>query len=116
MTAGTQLDQDVAPLFGALSDATRRQVVLLLGAGPQRAGELAAAAGTSAPAMSRHLRVLLQAGIVADERITQDARARVFRLRPQSMAALQAWLDQLQAHWDAQLQSFKRHVDGRAQQ
>ena len=64
----------------------------LLGTGPQRAGELAAAAGTSAPAMSRHLRVLLQAGIVADERTAQDARARVFRLRPQSMVALQASL------------------------
>lgn len=116
MTAGTQLDEDVAPLFGALSDATRRQVVQLLGAGPRRAGELATAAGTTAPAMSRHLRVLLQAGIIADERTTQDARARVFRLRPQSMVALQAWLDQLQAHWDAQLQSFKRHVEGRTAQ
>jgi DNA-binding transcriptional ArsR family regulator len=116
MTAGTQLDQDVAPLFGALSDATRRQVVQLLGAGPRRAGELATAAGTTAPAMSRHLRVLLQAGIIADERTAQDARARVFRLRPQSMVALQAWLDQLQAHWDAQLQSFKRHVEGRTAQ
>lgn len=116
MTAGTQHDEDVAQLFGALSDATRRQVVQLLGAGPQRAGELAAAAGTSAPAMSRHLRVLLQAGIVADERTAQDARARVFRLRPQSMVALQAWLDQLQAHWDTQLQSFKRHVEERASQ
>jgi DNA-binding transcriptional ArsR family regulator len=115
MTAGTELDEDVAPLFGALSDATRRRVVQLLGAGPQRAGELAAAAGTSAPAMSRHLRVLMQAGIIADERTAQDARARVFRLRPQSMVALQAWLDQLQAHWDAQLQSFKRHVEGRTQ-
>src|SRR6266487_263806 len=114
MTAGTLPDQDVAPLFGALSDATRRQVVQLLGAGPQRAGELAAAAGTSAPAMSRHLRVLLRAGIVTDERTSQDARARVFRLRPQSMVALQAWLDQLQAHWDAQLQSFKRHVEERS--
>jgi len=107
-------DADVAPLFSALSDATRRQVVQLLGAGPQRAGELAAAAGTSAPAMSRHLRVLLQAGIVTDERTARDARVRVFRLRPQSMVALQAWLDQLQAHWGAQLQSFKRHVEERS--
>ena len=113
MTLGDQLDVDVAPLFTALADGTRRQVVQLLGAGPRRAGDLAAAAGTSAPAMSRHLRVLLEAGIVSDERTARDARARVFRLRPQSMAALQAWLDQLQAHWDSQLQSFKRHVEGR---
>jgi len=48
--------------------------------------------------MSRHLRVLLQAGIVADERPPLDARARVFRLRPESIVAVQAWLDQLQAH------------------
>jgi len=100
-------------LFAALADGTRRQVVQLLGQGPRRAGELAAAAGVSAPAMSRHLRVLLQAGLVADERTAADARARVFRLRPQPVAALAAWLDQLQAHWDEQLQSFRRHVEGR---
>jgi len=101
----------VDELFAALADRTRRQVVQLLGEGPRRAGELATAAGVSAPAMSRHLRVLLQAGLVADERTAADARARVFRLRPQPVAALAAWLDQLQAHWDEQLQSFKRHVE-----
>jgi DNA-binding transcriptional ArsR family regulator len=104
-------EPDLAPLFGALADGTRRQVVQLLGRGPQRAGQLAAATGVSAPAMSRHLRVLLQAGLVADERIGTDARARVFRLRPQPVAALQAWLDQLQAHWDDQLRSFRAHVE-----
>jgi len=98
-------------LFAALADGTRRQVVQLLGQGPRRAGELAAAAGVSAPAMSRHLRVLLQAGLVADERTAADARARVFRLRPQPVATMTAWLDQLQAHWDEQLQSFRRHVE-----
>ena len=63
--------------------------------------------------MSRHLRVLLQAGLVADERRSDDARVRVFRLRPESMTALQAWLDQLQAHWDDQLRSFKAHAERR---
>jgi DNA-binding transcriptional ArsR family regulator len=106
-------DRDVAALFGALSDPARRQVVQLLGASPRRAGELAAEIGLSAPAMSRHLKVLLQAGIVTDERTAQDARLRFFRLRPQSMVALQAWLDQLQAHWDDQLASFRRHVEER---
>src|SRR5215469_8368595 len=103
----------VTVVFGALADPARLHVVQLLGQGPRRAGELAAAAGVSAPAMSRHLRVLLQAGLVADERTAADARARVFRLRPQPVAALAAWLDQLQAHWDEQLQSFKRHVEGK---
>jgi len=101
---------DVADVFGALADPARREVVELLGAGPRRAGELAAAVGMSAPAMSRHLRVLLQTGIVTDERSAQDARLRYFRLRPQSMTALRAWLDQLQAHWDEQLASFEQHV------
>jgi DNA-binding transcriptional ArsR family regulator len=104
---------ETAVLFGALADRTRLQVVQLLGTGPRRAGELAAATGMSAPAMSRHLRVLLRAGLVADERLAQDARARVFRLRPQSLVALQAWLDQLQAHWDEQLASFRRHLEER---
>jgi DNA-binding transcriptional ArsR family regulator len=108
-------DADVAAVFSALADPARRQVVQLLGAAPRRAGELASTVGLSAPAMSRHLKVLLNAGIVADERTTADARLRFFRLRPQSFAALQAWLDQLQAHWDEQLASFKRHVEERAE-
>src|SRR5262245_33954793 len=97
-------------VWAALSDPTRRTVVQLLGAGPRRAGELAATSRVSAPAMSRHLRILLDAGIVTDERVRDDARLRVFRLRPESLVGLRAWLDQLQAEWDAQLASFKRHV------
>jgi DNA-binding transcriptional ArsR family regulator len=102
---------DVAVVFGALADPVRRQVVQLLGEAPRRAGELATTVGMSAPAMSRHLRVLLMAGIVTDERTAKDARMRYFRLRPQSMAGVQAWLDQLQSQWDEQLASFKRHVE-----
>jgi len=100
-------------LFAVLADPTRRQVVELLGEGPHRAGELSRALGVSAAALSRHLRVLLSAGVVADERVADDARLRVFRLRPESLAGLQAWLDQVQAHWNEQLGSFKRHVDER---
>ena len=103
MTAGTVIE--------ALSDPTRRQIVTLLSGGPKRAGELAAEVGMSAPAMSRHLRVLLAALVIEDERLDEDARARVFRLRPQSIAAVQAWLDQIQAGWAEQLESFKRHVE-----
>ena len=98
-------------LFAVLADPTRRRVLELLSDKPRRAGELAAAAGTSAPVMSRHLRILLENGYVADERTPDDARARVFRLRPEPMRDVQAWLDQLQAHWNEQLASFKRHVE-----
>jgi DNA-binding transcriptional ArsR family regulator len=106
---------DVDGVFLALADPTRRRVVELLGDRAYRAGELAAAAGTSAPVMSRHLRILLEAGFVADERIPDDARARVFRLRREPVLALQAWLDQLQAHWSEQLGAFKRYVDEKEQ-
>jgi DNA-binding transcriptional ArsR family regulator len=103
MTAG--------PVIEALGDPTRRRIVSLLSGGPLRAGELAAEIGMSPPAMSRHLRVLLSARVITDERIDEDARARVFRLRPQSIAAVQAWLDQIQAGWAEQLKSFKQHVE-----
>jgi DNA-binding transcriptional ArsR family regulator len=106
---------DVEGVFVALADPTRRRVVELLSDRARRAGDLAAAAGTSAPAMSRHLRILLEAGVVADERVPGDARLRVFRLRPEPVEALQAWLDQLQAHWNEQLGSFKRHVEEKEQ-
>lgn len=85
VTAGTVIE--------ALSDPTRRQIVTLLSGGPRRAGELASEVGMSAPAMSRHLRVLLSAQVITDERLDEDARARVFRLRPESVRAAQAWLD-----------------------
>jgi DNA-binding transcriptional ArsR family regulator len=99
-------------VFEALADPRRRQVVQLLGERPRRAGELAEAAGLSAPAMSRHLRSLLEAGVIEDERVPHDARVRVFRLRPQSLVAVRAYLDQLQADWDRQLHSFRQHVEG----
>jgi DNA-binding transcriptional ArsR family regulator len=105
---------ELAPVLTALADPTRRRVVQLLRERPHRAGELAAASGTSAPAMSRHLRVLLQAGVVADERVAHDARARVFWLRPEAIGPLRDWLDELQAASDEQLASFKRHVERRS--
>jgi DNA-binding transcriptional ArsR family regulator len=65
-------------VFDGLADRTRRPVVELLGTRPRRAGELAEATDTSAPTMSRHLKVLLDAGIVMDERPRDDARTRAF--------------------------------------
>ena len=106
------MTNDVDRVLVALADPTRRRVIELLGEQPRRAGELSAAAGTSAPAMSRHLRTLLAAGLVADERVPHDARLRVFRLRRDAVVPLEAWLDQLEAHWNEQLASFKAHVEG----
>lgn len=103
----------VVSVLAALADPVRLQTVELLSDGPLRAGELADELGVSAPTMSKHLRTLLRAGVVIDERPAGDARVRIFRLRQESVVAVRAWLDQLQAHWDSQLTSFKEHVERR---
>jgi DNA-binding transcriptional ArsR family regulator len=101
----------IVDAFEALADPTRRHVIQLLGSRPRRAGELAEETGASPSALSRHLKLLLEASIVEDRRIPEDARVRVFSLREDSLASVQAYLDQLQAEWRDQLKSFKRHVE-----
>ena len=113
MSTVTRSARDLVPLLQALADPTRLEAVELLSEAPRRAGELAEELGVSPPAMSKHLRVLLAAGVVVDERLPDDARARRFHLRPESVVAVRAWLDQLQAEWDEQLSSFKAHVERR---
>jgi len=107
-----EMVNDLGETFGLLADPTRRRAVELLAAGPLRAGELAEQLGASRPAMSRHLRVLRTGGLVDVEFADADARGRTYRLRSAQLTALRAWLDQLQAHWNAQLGSFKQHVEG----
>jgi DNA-binding transcriptional ArsR family regulator len=104
-------ESDLATVLQALGDPARLRVVEVLSQSPRRAGDLAAAVGVPAPTMSKHLRVLLAAGIVADERGARDARVRVFQLRRESVVAVRAWLDQVQARWDEQLRAFKAHVE-----
>ncbi len=116
MTAAQELDRT----FGALADPTRRQVVELLRERPHRAGDLAEACDATRPAMSRHLRVLRTAGLVETEpepdatSAEHDARARVYRLRPERFEALRAWLEEGDRFWTAQLDSFAAHVEQRA--
>ncbi len=100
-------------LFNVLADPTRREVIAILGDGPRRAGDLAEASGVSPSAMSRHLRTLLEAGVVDDQRLAEDARVREFRLQPESLMPLRGWLDQLQLQWEDRLEGFKRHVEAK---
>jgi DNA-binding transcriptional ArsR family regulator len=95
----------------ALADPTRRGVVDLLRERPRRAGELAAAFGASPPAMSRHLKVLRQRGLVEEERSQDDARCRVYRLRPEPFRDLSAWLEEIESFWADQLDAFKSHAE-----
>jgi DNA-binding transcriptional ArsR family regulator len=105
----TELDQTLL----ALADPTRRAVVDLLSAGPQRSGALAEALSLSPPAMSRHLRVLRRAGLVEEQALEEDARVRVYRLRAEPLQGLRGWVDEVSAFWGDQLQAFKAHAEGK---
>ena len=100
--------------LAALADPTRRRVVEALRRGPHRAGELAETTQMTAPALSRHLRVLRTQGLVAEERVEHDARVRVYRLRRERFEELQAWLTEIELFWTLQLGSFKAHAERRA--
>ena len=95
----------------ALADPARRRVVELLRVRPYRAGELGTAAQLSGPAMSRHLPILRSSGLVEAREDERDARVRVYRLRRQRFADLQAWLDQVQAFWSEQLTAYKARAE-----
>ena len=107
-------DSSLGAAFSALADPTRRAVVRLLARGPHRAGELAAELGMAPPSLSRHLRVLKQGGLIADDEPEHDARVRLYRLEPQALAPLHDWLAELEAFWGEQLQAFKAHAEARA--
>ena len=98
----------------ALADPTRRRVVDLLRRGPRRAGELATTFRVSAPAMSRHLRVLRRSGLIEEERtrgMDDDARIRLYRLRREPFSGLRTWLDEVESFWSDQLAAFKAHAE-----
>ena len=104
MTAAAQLDLTLQ----ALGDPHRRAVVELLKDGPKRAGDLAEAVELSPPAMSRHLRVLRDTGVVTAVAKKDDARVRLYALNPHALDALHAWLDEVRSYWNGQLEAFAR--------
>lgn len=97
--------------LAALADPTRRGVIDLLRERPRRAGELAEASRMSAPAMSRHLRVLRAGKLIEESSPENDARQRIYQLRPERFDALQIWLTQVQEFWNGQLASFKAFAE-----
>src|SRR5215470_3522521 len=88
----------------ALADPTRRQVFEHLRDGPRAVGEIAAEMPVSRPAVSQHLKVLKEAGLVTDQ---AEGTRRVYYIDPQGLGALRGWLDQF---WDHALEAFKAEV------
>jgi len=91
--------------LAALGDATRREIFDQLAEGPTSVGALAAKLPVSRPAVSQHLRVLKEAGLVEE---TPDGARRIYRLDPRGIGAMRDWLDQ---HWDRALAAFKDFVE-----
>ncbi|HEV3153713.1 MAG TPA: metalloregulator ArsR/SmtB family transcription factor [Candidatus Baltobacteraceae bacterium] len=108
--------KDLPVVFSALSDRTRFQVVASLRARELSAGELASRCAVSAPAMSRHLRVLRKAGMIelAQSTNADDARLRVYRLRARPFLSLAEWAEHMQGVWADRLEGFKTYADTRA--
>jgi DNA-binding transcriptional ArsR family regulator len=96
--------------FQALGDPARLAMVGLLRRQPLRSGDIAAALRLSRPVTSRHLGVLRKAGLVAEMGIQDDARARMYQLRPERFASIRSWLAEVEAFWGDQLDAFASHV------
>src|SRR5687767_319464 len=89
----------------ALADPTRRRVFERLRSGPRAVGEIAKHLPVSRPAVSQHLKVLREAGLVADR---AEGTRRVYYIDPKGLGALRAWLDQF---WDRALAAFQAEAD-----
>jgi DNA-binding transcriptional ArsR family regulator len=91
--------------WGALGDRTRRSIVLLLAEGPSPVGRLAEALPVSRPAVSQHLKVLKDAGLVDEE---ADGARRIYALNEAGLSALR---DQLDTFWSRALSGFQDVAD-----
>jgi DNA-binding transcriptional ArsR family regulator len=78
---------------------------------PRRAGELAEAVGSSPALLSRHLKVLRESGLVAEQVDEEDARIRLYTLERDAFARLRTWVEDVEAFWTGQLASFKEHAE-----
>jgi len=91
----------------ALADDSRRTVVEALAEGPATAGELAALLPIARPGVSRHLKVLREAGLV---QVRQESQRRIYSLRPEPLAEVDAWLGRYRALWEQRLDALHTEV------
>lgn len=91
----------------ALADESRRTLLETLTGGPATAGELAALLPIARPGVSRHLRVLREAGLVE---VRPEAQRRVYHLRPEALAEVDEWLARYRALWEQRLDALHTEV------
>ena len=96
--------------LAALADPTRRQLVERLAKGPTRAGALASGFSISRPGVTKHLGVLVDAGLVD---VSREGRMMIYRLAPGGIEPIRKWMDEASRMWDEALDSLKKYAERR---
>ena len=94
--------------FTVLAEPSRRAILTLLAGGERSVGDLESALNLSQPSVSKHLRVLRDAGFVE---VTIDAQRRVYRIRPEPLQEVDAWMAPFRRYWSARVDALERHLD-----
>ena len=95
-------------MFEVIAEPSRRAILGLLASSQQSVGEIERRLHMPQPAVSKHLRVLREAGFVE---ATVDAQRRLYRLKPEPLQELDAWLAQFRRFWSAHVDALERHLD-----
>lgn len=95
-------------VFEIIAEPNRRAILGLLGSSQQSVGEIERQLGMTQPAVSKHLRVLREAGFVE---ATVDAQRRLYRLKPEPLREIDEWLAQFRRFWNAHVDALERHLD-----
>ena len=98
----------MASLFEIIAEPNRRAILTLLASSQQSVGEIERQLRMPQPAVSKHLRVLREAGFVES---TVDAQRRLYRLKPEPFQKVDAWLAQFRRFWSAHIDALERHLD-----
>jgi len=94
--------------FAILAEPSRRAILTLLASSEQSVGEIESQLGLAQPSVSKHLRVLREAGFV-ESRV--DAQRRVYRIRPEPLMEMDAWLSPFRRFWTRHVDALERHLD-----
>jgi DNA-binding transcriptional ArsR family regulator len=94
-------------VLDVIAEPTRRRILDAIRGGERSVGELVEKVGMHQPGVSRHLKVLRDAGLV---QVRHDAQRRLYRLRPEPLMELDAWLEPYRAEWAARLDSLDEHL------
>ena len=94
--------------FEAIAEPNRRRILDLLRGGERPAGDVVDALGISQPGVSKHLKLLREAGLV---RVRADGQRRLYRAEPRQLASVETWLRPHLAFWRERLDDLERHLD-----